>query len=633
MKGFGIVFLIALFIGHHGGLAINASAKDAWTSVKTKHFLLIGNASDKDIRKVATKLEQFREIFSKLFPKANLNSPVPIRVIVFKNRQSYLPFMPVYQGKVSEVAGYFQPGEDVNYITLTSELGQENPYSTIFHEYIHALTNDNTFQSPKWFSEGLAEFYSTFDLTDGDKRVWVGKPISYHVLLLREKKFLPLPNLFAVNHDSAEYNERDKKGVFYAQSWALVHYLILGNDGQRKPQFIKYLELLSQAKPVDESFKEAFQTDYSTIEKELKNYINRSSYPVQIFSNSGGQKLEFDIPMESTQISEAEWNYYLGDLVLHLHRTDCETYLQKAVKLDPNLAVAYASLGVAQMRAQRFAEAKNNLQKALAIGSQHHMVHYYYAYILSHESMGANRIITRYDPEIAQTMRVHLKKAIEIAPGFPESYNLLALVNMVMGEELDESIALLKQAIALSPSRQDFSYMLAQILLRQHKYEEARAIAEPLARNASLAHVRANARSLLEIIDKVTERLAEFSAERTEAVKQRSDAQGERTKPRLIVRSSALTGDKLHGLLTEMICSDKGMTMVIKDGDKIVKLHSDSPERVRFFNFEHDPGSMVNCGKIDPPKPIIAIYRKATDTDSPFAGELIALEYRKSENK
>ncbi|MBO0723201.1 MAG: DUF1570 domain-containing protein, partial [Blastocatellia bacterium] len=348
--------------------------------MKSKHFLLVGNASETDIRKVATKLEQFRDVFSRLFPNTNLNSPVPITVIVFKNRSSYLPFMPAYQGKITEVAGYFQPGEDLSYITLTAEMGQENPYSTIFHEYVHALTTDNTSNSPPWLSEGIAEFYSSFEISDGDKKVIVGKPISSHVYLLRENKFLPLPQLFAVNHESPEYNERDKKGVFYAQSWALVHYLLLGNNGQRRPQFIKYLDLLlnKKDKPVDESFREAFQTDYQTIEKELKNYIGRNSYPAEIFTSQ--QKMEFDSTMESGQISEAEWNYYLGDLLLHLYRTDSEKYLQKAISLDPNLAVAYASLGMAQMHDHRFPEARDSLQKALANGSQNHLVHYYYAY-------------------------------------------------------------------------------------------------------------------------------------------------------------------------------------------------------------------------------------------------------------
>src|SRR5262249_12431252 len=81
------------------------AAKETWTGVSSKHFYLTSNATEKDIRKVATNLEQFREVFSRLFPRANINSPVPIKVIVFKDRKSYQPFMPAYQGKVNEVAG------------------------------------------------------------------------------------------------------------------------------------------------------------------------------------------------------------------------------------------------------------------------------------------------------------------------------------------------------------------------------------------------------------------------------------------------------------------------------------------------------------------------------------------------
>lgn len=59
--------------------------KEIWTSVRSKNFLLIGNAGEKEIRQVGTRLEQFRFVFSQLFPKANLASPVPTTVVVFKS--------------------------------------------------------------------------------------------------------------------------------------------------------------------------------------------------------------------------------------------------------------------------------------------------------------------------------------------------------------------------------------------------------------------------------------------------------------------------------------------------------------------------------------------------------------------
>ncbi|HKX27138.1 MAG TPA: tetratricopeptide repeat protein [Blastocatellia bacterium] len=641
MRRFALPVILLLFClslasaGPGFTVKLLAAAKETCISIRSKNFLLVGNATEPEIRKVAAKLEQFRDVFSRLFPKANLNSPVPITVMVFKNRQSYLPFMPTYQGKINEVSGYFQAGQDVSYITLAAELNQEDTFKTIFHEYVHALTNNTTASAPPWFSEGLAEFYSTFEVTDGDKKVFLGKPISDHVYLLRDNKFLPLPKLFAVEHSSPDYNERDKKGVFYAESWALVHYLILGNNGQRRPQFIKYVDMLLKDRPVDESFKEAFQTDYATMERELKNYIGRNTYPVQIFSYE--QKLAYDDSMQNAPISEAQWNYYLGDLVLHLNRADSEEYLQKAVQLDPNLAVAHASLGMAHMKANRFAEAKESLQRALAIGPQNHLVHYYHAFVLSREGMDPNRMVRSYAPEVAQTMREHLKKAIGMAPEFAESYNLLAFVNMVMGEEPEESVDLLKSAIALSPGRQDFSLMLAQIYLRQQRYDDAERIAEQISRGTVEPHLRERAQLLLETIKSVTERVEHLRAEERGAdgaIAVPTDGKTSPLKKRTdLVLRRHFEGEKVRGMLTEIRCSDRGLTLLIQDGDRFIKLHTTTPEQVPFISFTSDSPNQINCGKVDPSRLVIVTYRRSAAANAAYDGEPVAVEFIKPEEQ
>jgi hypothetical protein len=175
-----------------------ASGKENWVSVRSKNFLLIGNANEKEIRQVAMRLEQFREVFSRLFAKANLKSPVPTTVVVFKSDSAYRPFKPM-----ANVSGYFQAGSDVNYITLTTESGgtEQNSFTIIFHEYTHLLVNNTSGNVPVWFNEGLAEYYSTFSITD-DQKVVLGRPITNHVYLLRERKMLPLRTLFQVDHQS-----------------------------------------------------------------------------------------------------------------------------------------------------------------------------------------------------------------------------------------------------------------------------------------------------------------------------------------------------------------------------------------------------------------------------------------------
>ena len=87
-------------------------AKDSWVSVRSENFFLIGNASEKEIRQVAARLEQFREVFSRLFDRANLSSPVPTRVVVFKNDKSY-DYLPRYAASCVNTREYQQKFRDL----------------------------------------------------------------------------------------------------------------------------------------------------------------------------------------------------------------------------------------------------------------------------------------------------------------------------------------------------------------------------------------------------------------------------------------------------------------------------------------------------------------------------------------
>jgi hypothetical protein len=193
-----------------------AMTKDVWTSVRSRNFLIVGNASEIEMREVATRLEQFREAFSRLFIFNNMASHVPTTVVLFKNDSSYEPFKPLFKGRpTQQVAGFFQSGRDANYITLSAERLGEAPYHTIFHEYVHLMIDNNMRGVPAWFNEGVAEYYSTFEVSDGGRRATLGRSIANHVMLLqRSRPLLPLRTLLAVDHSSPYYNESDKKGMF-----------------------------------------------------------------------------------------------------------------------------------------------------------------------------------------------------------------------------------------------------------------------------------------------------------------------------------------------------------------------------------------------------------------------------------
>jgi tetratricopeptide (TPR) repeat protein len=216
-----------------------------------------------------------------------------------------------------------------------------------------------------------------------------------------------------------------------------MHYLLIGKTGFVAP-LTRFLELQEANVPLEQAFQQAFGMPFETMEKDVRNYIKQDRY--NVLNGHFEKKLELDTNAQAVPLSEAEGQAYLGDLMFHSHRKDAYTYLEKAIKLDPNLGMAHASLGMAYFREGKVNEARASLERAVSLNSQNYLAHYYYAFTLSRQSEeGAP--VSAYTPEIAAKIRQHLQKAIALRPDFVESYNLLAFVSLVSGENMPEARA------------------------------------------------------------------------------------------------------------------------------------------------------------------------------------------------
>jgi len=391
---------------------------------------------------MAIRLEQFREAISRLLSQANINTSVPTTVVVFKSDSSYQPFKPKYRGKTrSNVAGYFLSGSEGNYITLNAETRMENPYQVIFHEYFHFLMANNLTNAPVWLNEGLADFYSTFETLDDERKVRIGKPIVTYLKILNTYPSLPFKTLLTVKRSSSHYNDSNKVAIFYSESWALIHYLMLGNKGVRQSQLTQFISRLKTGIPIEENFRQSFQADYKKIEEELALYTKRNSYMVLEATFTNG--LEFDKEMKSALLSEADVQYYLGDLLLHGNRLDeAEAYLQKSLELDPTLAQGQISLAHLRVRQRRFAEAGKLLKSAIAIDPQNYLGPFYYAENLSQSG--------QYEEAIK-----YYKQAIVLKPAVASLHAGLGFTYASLEQEKNAHEEF-KLALQMAPTSQDY---------------------------------------------------------------------------------------------------------------------------------------------------------------------------------
>ena len=439
---------------------IAAQTRDGWRSVRTNHLHVIGNADPEKLRQVAIWLEYFHGAFARLVSRNVIDSSVPTTVIVFRDDASFTPFKPLYQGRPANVSGFFQPGDDVNYIAISLDPRDPDPYSTAFHEYVHLHTKDNVPGAPIWLHEGLAEFYGSLQFSGND--AFLGAPLNGYLYLLRQVELLPLKTLFSIGTDSPHYNEMDKSGIFYGQSWALVHYLMLSGRGGQD-QFKQFLQRVGRGDETAKAIESTYGVTLDTLEEELRSYVRRGNLTAQrITGVANPQTYGSYTATQRSTLTDSEAAYYLADLLLHNGREDAaERGFKQAIETDPGFIPAYASLGVIYVHQRRYAEAKKYLQKATS-SPQNYMVHYLYAYVLSREGMAANGKVSQYSRENAAVMREQLLQSIKLASNHAPAYYLLAIVDS-LSDRSDEALEMAQRAHQLSPSNKSYAQLVEDI--------------------------------------------------------------------------------------------------------------------------------------------------------------------------
>ncbi|MEO7539915.1 MAG: tetratricopeptide repeat protein, partial [Pyrinomonadaceae bacterium] len=462
------------------------SAAEGWNQVISKNFFVIGDAGESDLRRSAARLEQFRETLRNLLPQLKLDGGVRTTVVVFKDAASYAPYKPRRPdgGVDTAVAGYFQHGEGVNYITLSIS-DKPSAYGTIFHEYIHFLLDTNIGRSdlPPWLNEGLAEYFETLQVL-GDGRVLLGTPPAGHLSLLRKNHLIPFKQFLTTDNFALHRIGDDPRSLFYAQAWALTHLLLHrdgpGNVTRTLKQIVSSMSTNADRETV---FGNLFGSDLSTAQASLRKYVDQPVLPQhQVPAARPGVS---GMTMQASMLSEAQSSAYLGDLLYHTGRlAEAEVSLRKALAVDKESTLANIALGLVLTKKKDFINARKHLEKAVDADRTNHYAYFNLAYAISREYADENGNVTSFPAEASKQMQNALRRAIGIRPEFAESYRLLALVHLVDGTDLDEAADLIRKGLRQRPGDQDFSLLLAQIFLRQEKFAEAKLIAENLATTA-----------------------------------------------------------------------------------------------------------------------------------------------------
>ena len=482
-------------------LASPSPCKDDWIEVQSPHFTVISNAGDKEARKIADQFEQFREVFHTTFPNWRVDLGKPCIIFAVRNEDSLRALLPAYWEEKDRAhpAGIYIVGEDRHYVALRTNVPTDNPYQVVYHEYTHAILNLNFRGLPVWLNEGLAEFYANSIIEDKD--VEIGRIAPYHLQTLQTERLIPIDALFTATQSSHYYNEANHASMFYAESWAITHYLMMDPEA-RKHELLKHFldDLNATGDPVASAQKtfgnlKDFASSMDAYARQRTFYFRKIQTTIHSDPKS----------FTSHELSPAELEAQRALFYVHTHRPkEAITAVDEALKDDPKLPLAYEAQGFLAYSQAQFQTAETAFNRAIELGSTSFFPYYFIGKAQLRDALPR--------PEDVAKAAATLEKAVQINPQFAPAYSALATIYSMNEATYEKAYAAGRKAITLEPGNLTYAVNYGYVLLNTGQIADAKVFAVRIQQAAKTPFDQDNAQRLLNVIAE-RERAQQYAAQ------------------------------------------------------------------------------------------------------------------------
>jgi tetratricopeptide (TPR) repeat protein len=471
-----------------------AQPRDRWLELQSPHFVVVSNAGEEKARQVSEEFERVRSVLHALTRAGIEDARQPVVVLAVAHEDNLRELLPQFwERKGTRPVAAYWTGPHQHYIALRVDASELEWRRRVVHEFIHLLANVNFRDAPAWLDEGLSEFWSTVVVDDDG--IEVGRPALHHVRRLRSRRaWIPLEELLAMER-APETRDGRRLAAFYAQSWALTHYVMLGRARtvvELEPA--RYIEHLREGADAVTAASLAFG-DLQELEQTVSAYVRTGRFrALRLEAGStakgteqGPGRHEAERTVRVRPLSAAESLALRAQAVVDGQRAATALpLLTEAVRLDPGETAALETLGSFYFQQNKPDEAARWFDRAIETGSASYFAHFYRA------------ILARPADGLVPSAEDLLRRAIELNPAFAPAYARLADLYARDASRLRDALPLARRAAELEPENPAHWVHLGKLLLRLNRPREAREVGErglAAARSASVREAVETSRS------------------------------------------------------------------------------------------------------------------------------------------
>lgn len=337
------------------------ASERAWRLVVAPHYQVLSQLNDHDTDAWMRNFDQFIMSTSDVL-KLGLRALPPLTVVIFDRDKDYAPYKLMRpNGKSANVAGQFVWRTSWSMIGMAHERDSAQLRATLQHEATHWLMSADQSRQPAWFSEGIAEMFSTFE-RQGDKVNWA-KPIESHLALLRNTSPEPLAQFLI--EPSALFDRDDRTDGFYAEAWAFTHFLLFSQSSTRRPLLTRFLDTY-KTESGEATLTAVFGPQLKDIEREFHNYIDQRKfyYMIEPLKPAPDPPAPQPAPPELVEAS-------LGFLALGAERYElAQQHAQKAIALNASASEGHRILAYLALENHDVDEATKQAEASLDFGAK-----------------------------------------------------------------------------------------------------------------------------------------------------------------------------------------------------------------------------------------------------------------------
>jgi tetratricopeptide (TPR) repeat protein len=446
-----VITLIVLTVGMQ---CLNGQSR--WSAILGDGVNVMSDAGAASVTRMAHRVIQMRQLLG------GGKIVLPLRVLLVSSESLFSELRPS-----ATVDGFYQSSADEDWIVV--RWGRPESERAVSHELVHAFLEHSGPRRPLWLEEGLAEFYSTASL---DARGWtIGRPIESHVKALLQRAWLGEREFFEARHDSALREEGARIGQFYAQSWAVVHYLLTAPGiRERSPALFA---ALADGVPFGRASEATLGLRPGLLLEAARRAVEQGRFATAKIA----AEAPVEAPVEPTPLS----------------REDAEAVLVGVALASGRPAVAArwarspAQKGLLALRAGDREAAEKQLAEAVANGTPDAAVYFELAMLL------------REDKRQPERVDALLRQTLERNPNHAEAHSIRGLRAAAAGD-IEGAVESYQRAAQILPRQANFWHALALALERTGRLGEASHAAmrcRLAARNAAEREMAAGVERLI----------------------------------------------------------------------------------------------------------------------------------------